>query len=73
VTSVSATGPAYNRLQERDIITEIVNPGPRREIRTVADLDRVLSGLKAGDYISVVVLRSAVNYQETQVVNIQVN
>ena len=73
VTSVSATGPAYGRLQSNDIIIEVVNPGPRRDIRTVEDLEKVLSGLKSGEYVSVVVLRSAVGYEETQVVNLQVN
>ena len=73
VSAVSATGPAYGRLVKDDIIVEVVNPTPRREIGTVADLERVLSGLKSGTYVSLLVLRSAVGYQETQVVNLQVN
>ncbi|HUF27950.1 MAG TPA: trypsin-like peptidase domain-containing protein [Gemmatimonadaceae bacterium] len=73
VTNVSATGPAYGRLQARDIIVEVVNPGPRRPIRTVADLERVMSSLKSGDYVTLMILRAAVGYGESAVVNLQVD
>ena len=75
VTSVSATGPAYGRLVAHDILLEVVNPGPRRPIRTLADLERVLSGLDSGEFVSFLVLRRVTTgyAQETQVVNLQVN
>jgi serine protease Do len=52
VTDVVPLGPAYQKLQPRDVIYELLYPGPRRQIRTPADLDQVLQRVKPGDYIS---------------------
>ena len=76
VTSVSTTGPAYGRLRERDILVELVNPAPRRPIRTIADIERALSGLDGGDFVSFLVLRfdgQGGYIAQPQVVNLQVN
>ncbi|HEY0972041.1 MAG TPA: Do family serine endopeptidase [Gemmatimonadales bacterium] len=65
VTEVAPDGPARDRLAPGWVITEILHPGPRRPVRTQADLQQALSGLKAGDYISLGVrvgdTRSVVN------------
>jgi serine protease Do len=52
VTDVVPLGPSYGKLGEQDVIFEVLYPAPRKEIRTTADLQSVLSKLKTGDYIS---------------------
>ena len=37
---------------DQDVIFEVLYPGPRHPVRSVADLQSVLSKLKTGDYIS---------------------
>jgi serine protease Do len=52
VSDVVPLGPAYGKLNEQDVIFEVLYPAPRRAIRSVADLQGVLKGLKTGDYVS---------------------
>jgi serine protease Do len=52
VTDVVPLGPAYQKLGTHDVIYELLYPGPRRAIRTPADLNQVLQRVKAGDYVS---------------------
>src|SRR4029078_9718078 len=52
VTDVVPLGPAFQKLGEQDVIFEVLYPGPRRAIHSVADLQSVLSKLKDGDYVS---------------------
>jgi serine protease Do len=52
VTDVVPLGPSFQKLGPNDVIFEVLYPAPRREIRTAADLQAVLSKLKNGDYIS---------------------
>jgi serine protease Do len=57
VADVSGASSAHNRLfPNGDVISEILFPGPRRPVRSVADFEKALSGLKSGDVISVLVL-----------------
>ena len=73
VTEVVGLGPAWQRLGERDIIVGVLSP-VERKIETVADLQQVLSTLKAGDYISLRVLNARPNGAPTsRVVNIRVD
>ncbi|MDQ2667426.1 MAG: trypsin-like peptidase domain-containing protein [Gemmatimonadota bacterium] len=56
VSDVSVTGPAYRKLgADQTILLDVLNPAPRRALRTPSDLDAVLSQLKAGDLISFLV------------------
>jgi serine protease Do len=56
VSDVSITGPAYRKLgADQTILLDVLNPGPRRALRTPSDLDAVLSRLKAGDLVSFLV------------------
>ena len=55
VTSVTTGGPAYEQLVEGDIITEVLNPAPRRPVRTPADLQAAADGLRRGQYVSLYV------------------
>jgi serine protease Do len=52
VTDVVPLGPSYQKLGTRDVIYELLYPGPRRPIRTPSDLTQVLQRVKPGDYVS---------------------
>ncbi len=52
VSDVDVTSGARGKLFDSDIITEVVYPRPRRAVRTTADLQAALNGLKAGDVIT---------------------
>ena len=52
VSSVDVGSGARGKLVDSDVITEVVYPRPRRAVRTVADLQQALAGLKAGDVIT---------------------
>ena len=71
VTDVVPLGPAYGKLGEQDVIYEVLYPQPRRAIRSVADLQSVLSKLKDGDYISLNV-HSLAQGAGDRVVNIRI-
>ncbi len=56
VGEVSQDGPARDKLLPGgDVVLEVLYPTPRRTIKSVDDLQSVVSGLKAGDYISLLV------------------
>jgi serine protease Do len=56
VSDVSVTGPAYRKLfADQTILVQILNPGPKRDIRSAADLDAVLSKLRPGDAVTFLV------------------
>ena len=56
VSDVSVTGPAYRKLiADQSVLYAVINPGPRRAIASAADLEAVLSKLKPGDLISLLV------------------
>jgi serine protease Do len=55
VTDVSPSGPAYHSLNENTtIIVRVLYP-QKREVRSVADLEQVVSGLKRGDLVTLLV------------------
>jgi serine protease Do len=73
VTDVLRSGPARDRLlEDRDIILEVINPAPRRPIRSAADLDGVLAKMRSGDYISLYVCSVTRDGCATRVVNVRV-
>jgi serine protease Do len=56
VSDVSVTGPAYRKLfADQTILVQVINPGPKRELHSAADLDAVLSKLRAGDLVTFLV------------------
>jgi serine protease Do len=56
VSEVSATGPAYRKVfADQTIIVRVLNPGPQRDLHTVADLDEVLSRVRNGDVVTFLV------------------
>ena len=76
VTEVSTRGPAYRELfANRDIIVRSLNP-TRREIRTAADLEAVVTSLKRGDVLSLLVYDMAAGASGssgTKVVTLAIN
>jgi serine protease Do len=56
VSDVSVTGPSYRKLiADGTILVQVINPGPKRELHTAADLDAVLSKLGTGDLVTFLV------------------
>jgi serine protease Do len=72
VTEITPLGPSWQKLVARDIIVEVLSP-VRRQIRTPADLQQVLSGIPEGQYISLRVVTVGTNNQTaSRVVNVRV-
>ena len=72
VGEVSQDGPARDKLfAGSDVILEVLYPTPKKSIKSVADLNAVVSGLKSGDYVSLLVLSAAPGGGE-RVVNLKV-
>jgi len=56
VTDVSQDGPARDKLAPgSDIVLSVLYPTPRRDVRSVADLQSAIAALKDGDYVSLLV------------------
>jgi serine protease Do len=72
VSDVIPGGPADEKLARNDVITEVLFPAPRRAINTPADLQRVLSSLKPGDYVSLSVYSLSEPTHAPRIVNLQV-
>ena len=69
VTDVANSGPAHNRLFEGNIIVQIINPGPRRAVRSGDDLQKALSSVSKGEYVSLTVFDP--RFRQSTVVNVQ--
>jgi serine protease Do len=72
VLSVEAGGPAADKLARNDVIVRVIRPEPATVIRTAADLQKVLSRLKDGDYVSLLVYAQTQTGPGTRVVNIRI-
>jgi serine protease Do len=72
VTDVTPLGPAQDKLQERDVITDVIFPSPRRAINTPAQLQDAISGLKNGQYISLSVFNLDDPSHTPQIVNLRI-
>jgi serine protease Do len=72
VTDIDAAGPARGHLFANDVITGVLYPTPRKDVKTVADLQAVLSRMKTGDIISLQVFNPDAQQAATRVVNIRV-
>ena len=71
VTDIVPLGASYQKLGPDDVILEVLYPAPRRSIKSPADLQGVLRGLKTGDYISLNV-HSLAQGGSDRVVNIRI-
>jgi serine protease Do len=71
VSDVSVTGPAYRKMvADGTILVQVLNPGPKRDLRTPGDLDAVLSRLHTGDLVTFLVYN--LGQDGGQVVTVQV-
>jgi serine protease Do len=53
VSEVNVTGPARGKIiPAATILLQVLNPAPRRELHSAADLDAVLAGLHKGDVVT---------------------
>ena len=74
VKDVRRGGPAEGELIPGDVILDVVHPGPKRPIGSVAALQDMLGKLKTGDYIGLLIDRQtdAQGTRSTAVVNLKV-
>jgi serine protease Do len=72
VTDVVPLGPAQDKLQERDVITEVIFPAPRRAINSPQELQAAIAGLRNGQYISLNVFNLDDPSHTPQIVNLRV-
>jgi len=70
VVDIDPNGPARQRLASNDILVSVINPQPRRALRTANDLQQVLSNLREGSYLSLMVYN--VDLEQTRIVNVRV-
>jgi serine protease Do len=70
VTEVDANGIARGKLFQNDIITAVLNP--RKEVRTVEDLQSVLARAKNGEIVSLLVFNAEAQGASTRVVNLRI-
>ena len=72
VVDVERGGPAEGRLIPNDVISEVIFPAPKTPVKTVADLQRVLAGVKDGEYVGLVVHNYTSRGAQSRVVNLRV-
>ena len=71
VTDVASGSPARDKLAPgSDVITDVLFPGPKHAIKTVADLTSTIGSLKAGEFLSLLVMQPG---GQSRVVNIRAN
>jgi serine protease Do len=71
IVDVDQAGPArQGRLIRNDILIAVVNPAPRRELRSADDLQKVLSNVRDGSYVSFMVYN--LDQEQTRIVNLRV-
>jgi len=71
VTDVVPLGPSQDKLQERDVITEMLYPAPRRPITTAAQLDAAVASARGG-YIGLTVFNLDDPSHTPQIVNLKI-
>lgn len=71
VQDVEALGPAYGKVVQGDIITEVLHPNPK-PIKSIADIQSAINSLKEGEYISLKTFRGGRDGGITGVVNIRI-
>jgi serine protease Do len=72
VSDIDLNGPAYGRIGTYSVITRVLHPVEKR-VRTVDDLQSVLSSAKTGDIVSLLTYDLRDERKQTRVVNIRVD
>ncbi len=70
VVDVDPSGLARQRLFPNDVLVSVVNPQPRRTLRSAQDLQQVLANAKDGSYVSFMVYNLDAN--NSRIVNLRV-
>jgi serine protease Do len=70
VVNIDPNGPSRRGLLPNDILVSVMNPQPRRNLRTAQDLQQVLSNVKDGSYLSLMVYN--VELDQTRIVNLRI-
>lgn len=71
VQDVEALGPAYGKLIQRDIITDILHPNPKA-VKAISELQAAINALKEGEYISLKIFRGGQGGGTSAVVNLRI-
>jgi serine protease Do len=74
ISDVQRGGAAEGKLQAGDVLVEELFPEPKMQIRTVADVQRALAKVKAGEYVGLLISRQtdAQGDRTSAVVNLRV-
>jgi len=71
VVDIDQDGPArQGRLLQNDILVSVINPQPRRELKSPQDLQQALSSVREGSYVSFMVYN--LDLEQTRIVNLRV-
>lgn len=70
VVDVDQNGPARRGLGRNDILLAVINPQPRRELRTAEDLQKALANVREGSYVSFMVYN--LDLDQSRIVNLRV-
>jgi serine protease Do len=71
VVDVDQDGPArQGKLFPNDVLVAVINPQPRRELRSAEDLQRLLTSAREGSYVSFMVYN--LDQDQTRIVNLRV-
>ena len=71
VVDVDPNGPSrQGRLNANDVLIAVVNPQPRRALKTANDLQQVLSSVRDGSYLSLMVYN--IDFDQTRIVNVRI-
>jgi serine protease Do len=70
VVDIDPNGPSRQRLAPNDVLVAVVNPQPRRTLRTAQDLQQVLATVKEGSYLSLMVYN--LGFEQTRIVNVKI-
>ena len=70
VVNIDPNGPSRQRLLPNDVLVSVVNPQPRRTLRSAQDLQQVLSNVKEGSYLSLMVYN--LELEQTRIVNVRI-
>jgi serine protease Do len=70
VVNIDPNGPARQKLLQNDVLVAVVNPQPRRTLRSAQDLQQVLSNVKEGSYLSLMVYN--LELEQTRMVNVRI-
>jgi serine protease Do len=70
IVEIDRNSSQRDRWLQNDVLLAVINPTPRRELRTAADLQRVLNSARDGSYLSLMVYN--LELRQSRIVNVRV-